>query len=28
MQDASTPIEGGVLTVSASVNVVYRLLDQ
>lgn len=26
--DAGTPIEGGTLTVMASVNVVYRLLDQ
>jgi uncharacterized protein len=28
MQEAPTPIEGGVLTVTANVNVVYRLLDQ
>lgn len=27
MQDASTPIEGGTLTVMASVHIVYRLLD-
>ncbi|CAN5893364.1 hypothetical protein BH23GEM9_BH23GEM9_02510 [soil metagenome] len=28
MQDVSTPIEGGTLTVQAHVSIVYRLLDQ
>lgn len=28
MQDVATPIEGGVLTVTASVTVVYRLMDR